>query len=129
PLFPYTTLFRSLRFPADAIAGRDNVGGFDHGQVQGRLVFEDPGIGAGVGVVARADVRHAFHAAGDHRGRAVHDDARRRAGDRLQARGAEAVDRGAAHADGQPGADHRLAADVAAGGAFGITAAQDGVFD
>ena len=39
------------------------------------------------------------------------------------------VDGGAADADRQAGADHRLAADVAAGGALGVAAADEGVLD
>jgi hypothetical protein len=57
------------------------------------------------------------------------DDALRHHGDGLQARRAEAVDRGARHRDRQVGHQRDLARDVGAGGAFGIGAAHEHVLD
>ena len=53
----------------------------------------------------------------------------RRHGDGLQAGGAEAVDRGAGGGDRAAGPDRRVARDVHAGGAFGLGAAHEDVFD
>ena len=50
-------------------------------------------------------------------------------GDSVEARGAEAVDGAAGDGDGQVGPERGLAGDVAAGGAFGIGAADIDVLD
>ncbi|KAG1061130.1 hypothetical protein G6F40_018033 [Rhizopus arrhizus] len=63
-----------LGFAADAVAGRHDVGGLDHGQVELGFVGHDPGIHAADAVVAGADLRHQFHAARDGGRRYVHDD-------------------------------------------------------
>ena len=118
-----------LVFAVDAVALGHHIGRVDHGHEEVRLVFQQPGVGIGGVGVARTDQRDALDAAGHHGGRAVDNDAAGRKGNGLQARGAKTVDHGAAHADGQAGAHGRLAADIAAGGAFGVAAAQHHVFD
>ena len=120
-----------LRLAADSIAAGHDVGGLDHRHVQRRFVRVDPGVDAAVDAAAftAADARDAFHAAGDHGRGAVHDDAAGGHGHRLQARGAKAADRGARDAQGQAGADHAGACDIAPGTPFGVAAAEDGVLD
>jgi hypothetical protein len=121
-----------LRLAADVVALGHDVGGLDHRHVERGLVLDDPRVQAEVAAVAgaaAADLRDAFHAARDHGRRAVDHDAARRHRDGLQARGAEAVHGGAGDADRQARADDALARDVAAGGAFGVAAAEDGVLD
>jgi hypothetical protein len=120
---------RVLVFAADAVALRDDVGGGDHGQVEFGQLRLEPAVDAAHAVVARAQQRAAFHAAGDDGARMAHDHAGGGVGHGLQAGGAEAVDGGAGDALRQSGAQRRLAGHVAAGGAFRITAAQDHVLD
>ena len=121
-----------LRLAADAVARGHDVGGLDHGHVQGGLVLDQPGVQAGVagiGGAARADLRDAFDTASDQRRRAVGHDLAGSAGNGLQSRGAEAADGLAGHRKRQAGADRDLAADVAAGRAFGIAGAHDDVLE
>src|SRR2546425_2233110 len=64
-----------LRLAADAVARGHDVRSFDHREIHRRLVLNDPGIRAGAAVFARADLRDALDATGDHRRRAFDDDA------------------------------------------------------
>src|SRR5207244_5892167 len=71
-----------LRFTTDAVTRGDDVGGLDHRHIRRGLVLDDPRIHAGLSVLARADLRDALDTAGDHRRRALDDDASRRDRDR-----------------------------------------------
>ena len=62
-------------------------------------------------------------------GHAFEHDASCRHGNGLQARGAEAVDDGAADRHRQTGAQHGLAADIASGRSLGVATAPNQVFD
>ena len=118
-----------LVLAADAVAARHDVGRVDHGHVQRGLVLDQPGVHVGGQVVAGADARDGLDAAGQHGVHALGHDAARRDGDGLQARGAKARDGRARDGQGQLGAQHGLAAQVAALEAVGVTAAQDQVLD
>ena len=119
-----------LVFTRDAVALRHHVGGVDHFHEQRRLVLDQPGVEVRCAAAAGGvHQRNAFHATRHHGGHAFEHDAPGGHGNGLQARRAEAVDDRAAHGDGQACAQRRLAANVAAGGALGVAAAPDQVFD
>ena len=120
---------RILILAADGIALGHDVRRVNHGHVQRRLVLDQPGVHVGGQVVARAQARDGLHPAGDHGVHALGHDAAGGGGNRLQARGAVAGDGGAGDGEGQLGAQHGLAAQVAALETVGVAAAQDQVLD
>jgi hypothetical protein len=100
-----------LVFAADLVALGDDVGGVDHRHVDRRRDLQQLGIVVFARAAAAGEADR-LHAAGhDHVG-AVIDDVARGHGDRLQARGAEAVDGDAAGGDRQAGQQRGVAAQV-----------------
>ena len=120
-----------LVFAADIVALSDDLGGLDHRHPDGR-----PGLGqfrleilVAVGLARALDEADAFHAAADGDSCAFMDHGVGGVGDRLQARGAEAVDRGARSRGRATGSKRRVAGHVMAGGAFRRGAAKEHVFN
>ena len=118
-----------LALAADAVALGDDVGGLDHRHVECALVLGDPLVAVELGVHVHLHEADGLEPAGHRDRHAVLRDAACSQSDRLQARGAEAVDGLAGRGHRQPGADGALAGDVAAGGALGIGRAHHHVLD
>src|SRR5579885_773945 len=118
-----------LPFARHLVLLSDEVGRLQHRHVDVGLVAEHPIFGE------ELDVHRVLHhtdrlgAACDDDVRAVDDDALRRNRDRLQPRGAVAVDRRSRNGFGQAGAQCGDAAQIVAGRAFGQADADDDVVD
>ena len=94
-----------LLLAADAVALGDDVGGLDHRHVERALVLDDPLVAIELGVHVHLHEADGLQPAGHRHRHAVLRDAAGGERDRLQARGAEAVDGLARGRDRQSGAD------------------------
>ena len=117
------------RVATDVVAFGHLLGGLQHAPVDGRHLGFEVGVFQHVQVHLLLHATDALHTAGDEHIGLAGNDALRGQRDGLQARRAEAIHGHARGGDGAAGHQRDLAADVHAGGAFGVGAAHDDVVD
>mmetsp|Transcript_21061 Transcript_21061/g.81578 ORF Transcript_21061/g.81578 Transcript_21061/m.81578 type:complete len:451 (-) Transcript_21061:3205-4557(-) len=113
----------------DLVALSHVLGGLQHGPVDLGLELDQRRVREHVLVHFLLHAGDALDAAGHIHIALARDDALRGHRDGLQPAGAEAIDGDAAHRDRQAGLQRDLARDVGAGGALGVGAAHQHVFD